>query len=98
MSADEQRHLALPQLFGAPAYARPAAPVAHTPRPFDPDDLPLLETLTEEERVALERPQASVQRPQASQPAAGVAGPAPGLTARPFSLRALTDRLRAPRD
>jgi GAF domain-containing protein len=98
VSADEQRHLALPQLFGAPAYARPAAPVAHTPRPFNPDDLPLLETLTEEERVALERPHAYVERPLAFQPAAGVAGPAPGLTARPFSLRALADRLRATRD
>ena len=91
MSADEQHHLALPQLFGAPAYARPAAPVAHTPRPFDPDDLPLLETLTEEERVALERPLAFQQE-------AMVAGPAPGITARPFSLRALADRLRATRD
>ena len=40
MSLDEQ-HVALPKLYGAPAYARPAAPVDLTPRPFDPDELPL---------------------------------------------------------
>ena len=41
MSIDEP-HIALPKLYGAPAYSRPAAPVAETPRPFDPDDLPLV--------------------------------------------------------
>jgi hypothetical protein len=41
VSIDEQ-HIALPKLYGAPAYARPPAPVAVTPRPFDPDDLPLV--------------------------------------------------------
>ena len=41
MSIDEQ-HIALPKLYGAPAYARPVAPVAVSPRPFDPDDLPIV--------------------------------------------------------
>jgi hypothetical protein len=41
---------ALPRLVGAPAYARPAAPVA-APRPFDPDELPLEIDQTEEERA-----------------------------------------------
>ncbi len=91
MSAEEQRHLALPQLIGAPAYARPAAPVAHTPRPFDPDDMPLVQTLTEEERVTLESAPALDPERQA-------VGSAPELTPRPFSLRALTDRLRGARD
>ncbi len=40
MSIDEQP-MALPKLYGAPAYARPPAPVAAAPRPFDPDQLPL---------------------------------------------------------
>ena len=40
MSIDEQ-HVALPKLYGAPAYARPPGPVATVPRPFDPDDLPI---------------------------------------------------------
>lgn len=49
MSIDEQ-HVALPKLYGAPAYARPPAPVATVPRPFDPDDLPILALMTEDER------------------------------------------------
>lgn len=49
MSTDEQ-HVALPKLFGAPAYARPVAPVATVPRPFDPDDLPIDAYMTDDER------------------------------------------------
>ncbi len=48
MSIDEQ-HVALPKLYGAPAYARPPAPVAVTPRPFDPDDLPLVADQNDDE-------------------------------------------------
>ncbi len=48
MSIDEQ-HVALPKLYGAPAYARPAAPVAIAPRPFDPDELPIEAFRTDEE-------------------------------------------------
>lgn len=51
MSIDEQ-HVALPKLFGAPAYARPPAPVAVTPRPFDPDDLPLVAQQDDDELEA----------------------------------------------
>ena len=51
MSIDEQ-HIALPKLYGAPAYSRPAAPVAVTPRPFDPDDLPLVAHQSEGELEA----------------------------------------------
>ena len=49
MSIDEQ-HVALPTLYGAPAYARPAAAVTPKERPFDPDELPLEAVQTEEER------------------------------------------------
>ena len=49
MSIDEQ-HVALPKLYGAPAYARPVAPAATAPRPFDPDDLPIDAWMTEDER------------------------------------------------
>ena len=38
--SDEQ-HLAMPHLFGAPAYSRPPRPVQEIIRPFDPDELPL---------------------------------------------------------
>ena len=49
MSIDEQ-HVALPKLYGAPAYARPPGPVATVARPFDPDDLPIDAYMTDDER------------------------------------------------
>jgi hypothetical protein len=49
VSIDEQP-VALPQLYGAPAYARPPSTASTAPRPFDPDALPLENLRTEEER------------------------------------------------
>ncbi len=40
MNPDEH-HVALPKLYGAPAYARPPRTFESTDRPEDPDDLPL---------------------------------------------------------
>jgi hypothetical protein len=38
----DEHHFAMPKLYGAPAYARPPRTLAEeTPRPPDPDDLPL---------------------------------------------------------
>ena len=50
MSIDEQ-HVALPTLYGAPAYARPPGAVPPNERPFDPDELPLEAEQTDEERT-----------------------------------------------
>lgn len=51
MAHDEQAHVALPKLYGAPAYARPPRVLLVTAeRPFDPDDLPLEAEMTEEDR------------------------------------------------
>lgn len=50
MSIDEQ-HVALPKLYGAPAYARPKATAATADRPFDPDDLPIEAYQNEEDRA-----------------------------------------------
>jgi hypothetical protein len=47
----QQQHVALPHLFGAPAYARPPKYVEESPRPFDPDALPLLAEMSAEERA-----------------------------------------------
>ncbi len=48
---EDYGHVALPKLFGAPAYARPPIePVVRTERPVSPDDLPLEIEQTEEER------------------------------------------------
>jgi hypothetical protein len=49
VSIDEQ-HVALPKLYGAPAYARPEPVVVIGPRPFDPDDLPIEAFQTDDER------------------------------------------------
>ena len=49
LSIDE-RHVALPKLYGAPAYARPPSPAATVARPFDPDDLPIDAYMTDDER------------------------------------------------
>src|SRR4029453_3895444 len=50
VSIDEQ-HVALPKLYGAPAYARPASYASTAERPFDPDDLPIEAYQSEEDRA-----------------------------------------------
>lgn len=105
MSIDEQ-HVALPKLYGAPAYARPAPVVATTPRPFDPDDLPIEAFQTEDEReLASGLPVRSWAAGGAPMTDAGNghgggtgtgtgAGPDdPGLRPRPLSLKSIAGRL-----
>jgi hypothetical protein len=50
MSIEEQ-HVALPKLYGAPAYARPPSLAATVEKPFDPDDLPIEAFQSEEDRA-----------------------------------------------
>lgn len=50
MSTEEKQHVALPRLYGAPATPRPAPVVEEAPRPFDPDDLPIVAELSDDER------------------------------------------------
>jgi hypothetical protein len=47
----EEQHVALPKLYGAPAYARPPRLAATSERPFDPDDLPIEAFQDEEDRA-----------------------------------------------
>ena len=84
VSVEEPRHMALPQLVGAPAYARPAPQVIHTPRPFNPDDLPIAAAMTDDE-VELAEGRSRIAAPDTTAPA-----PKPRL----FSLRGMADRLR----
>jgi hypothetical protein len=49
VSIDEQ-HVALPKLYGAPAYARPPRYAEDLDRPFDPDELPIEAARTDEEQ------------------------------------------------
>jgi hypothetical protein len=97
VSIDEQ-HVALPKLFGAPAYARPVAPVATVPRPFDPDDLPIDAFQTQDEReFASALPArawapggAIIARPDGQD---GHMGDSSGLRPRALSLKTIAGKL-----
>ena len=90
MSTDETRHVALPKLVGGPAYARPVVMVEHSERPFDPDELPLVVAMTDEERASLDEDRRVAERAVAALP--------PALTSKPFSLRLLSSRILGGRD
>lgn len=94
MAIDEQ-HIALPQLYGAPAYARPVPPIDHTPRPFDTDDLPIEAVMTPEERTIAESMPGHPYAPAGAHVAhpATPAGRRLQLLPRPLSLRALAGRV-----
>lgn len=90
MSLDDQ-HIALPKLYGAPAYARPASVAAGTERPFDPDELPIEAHQNDEER------EFSSSLPARVYAAGGVdlGRSAPSGSARHARLRPRNFRLRA---
>ena len=82
--SDEQ-HLALPHLYGGPAYSRPPRPVEVLPRPFDPDELPL-EAERSEEDVAWANQLTGAAWTSASAPATkarGGRGGRPAKAAKP---------------
>ena len=91
----DEQHVALPKLYGAPAYARPAPVVAITPRPFDPDDLPIEAVQTDEERDLASTLPAEVYRPGGGHLTGDFAAGdrSPQLSPRPLSLRALAGRI-----
>lgn len=101
MAIEEQQHVALPKLYGAPAYARPPRPVvAVIERPLDPDDLPIeaIQTPEERELAALLPARAYAAagiRPtgQAAAHPATPNGERPELRPKPLSLRALAGRI-----
>jgi hypothetical protein len=86
----DEEHVALPSLYGAPAYARPPAQVTPTELPIDPDDLPIAVYQTPEEREIAERliasPYLVAERKRAVEPA-------PELRPQPFLLGALAGRI-----
>jgi hypothetical protein len=98
---DDQRYIALPKLYGGPAYARP--PVVTTdplPRPMTADDLPIVAEMTEEDlEFLVEHPAVNGRVPGTS--SGGSVGSEPSSAAslrpRPFSIRALADRIRGQR-
>lgn len=99
MAIDEKTHVALPKLYGQPAYARPPRMAAPAAKPFDPDDLPLEVTQTSEERAWI-----SSLPARAYQPGGGLtmghdggqsttAASHSSLSGRPFRLRLLAGKL-----
>ncbi len=96
MSIDE-RPVALPKLYGAPAYARPPVAVILSPRPFDPDQLPLEVYRTDDERRFAEHLPAR-SYVSAMDGNGNGSGPSSdgrnqgGLRPRSFSLRAIAGR------
>lgn len=95
--AMDEQHVALPKLYGAPAYARPAPVVDHTQRPFDPDDLPIDAVQTDEEREIVATLPAHAYAPGGATLARGSRNgqrnAEPSLNPRPLSLRALAGRI-----
>ena len=56
MGNDDRGHVALPKLYGAPAYSRPrVTPTQPVERPFDPDELPLTSELSSDEVVLVDQ-------------------------------------------
>jgi hypothetical protein len=93
----EEQHIALPKLYGAPAYARPAPVAAVVPRPFDPDDLPIEAVMTDEEREIAASLPAHAYLPGGSHARQGGnhdhGDDEPRLRPQPLSLRALAGRI-----
>lgn len=81
----EEQHVALPKLYGAPAYGRPSRSSTEAPRPFDPDELPIEALMTEEDR-ALAASLAGATTDDSGEPG-------PSIQARPFSIRGLAGRI-----
>ncbi len=96
MSIEEQ-HVALPKLYGAPAYSRPPAPAATALRPFDPDDLPIEAAQSEEDREFVARLPSRAWEPGGALLSDGRGDERDGgfqpLTGRPLRLREIAGRL-----
>ena len=95
MSIDEQ-HIALPKLYGAPAYARPPRPTTGAERPFDPDELPLEAHRSDEEQEFVEMLPARAYAPGGADLGRNGHGSNGRSELRPrsFSLRRIAGRLK----
>jgi hypothetical protein len=89
---DDRGHVALPKLYGAPAYARPPLlPVSPVERPFDPDDLPLESERDGEAQLVMSQPPANGHGE-----AAATSAPIPATGNGPIRFLGRPIRLRLP--
>ena len=96
MANDDSVHVAMPKLYGAPAYARPPVePVERTERPIDPDDMPLASEQTDDERAMIEAAHGGMSASMQSADLA--AATANGSQRRSFGIRAITGIFRGDR-
>ena len=85
---DDHGHVAMPKLYGAPAYARPPLlPVSPVERPFDPDDLPLESERSGEAQQATEPPLANGHGESAATASAAPSDESIRFLGRPIRLR-----------
>ena len=96
MANEEHAHVALPKLYGAPAYARPPVlTVVTAERPFSPDDLPIEAEMTDEEReLSKEYDTETWTAASASDIEVTSREGSPLLRGRPFQLSAITRKIR----
>ena len=95
MSIDEQ-HVAMPKLYGAPAYGRPPrAAEEDGDRPFDPDELPIEAHRTDEEQEFASTLPAKAYAPGGITltSKSGETTTATNLRPRSFSLRSVAGKL-----
>ena len=93
--ATDEHHIALPKLYGSPAYARPTSGPTGVTRPFDPDELPLEALQTDEDRTFAAMIPARAYGPDTADPGGDGEGGRDGswLRGRPFKLRWIAGRL-----
>jgi hypothetical protein len=96
---DDYGHVAMPKLYGAPAYARPPiTPVEPVERPLDPDDLPLASEQTDDERAMIQGLGDGSGNGTASTDLAAASNATAGGGRRSFSLRGLSGFVRRDRN
>jgi hypothetical protein len=94
--ATDEQHIALPKLYGAPAYGRPPAPIDASDRPFDPDELPIEAQQTDAEREFTSTLPARAYAPGGADLGQSVtmgSGSRSELRPRTLSLRAIAGRI-----
>jgi hypothetical protein len=93
VSIEETQNVAMPKLYGAPAYARPPHFADDPDRPFDPDELPIEAERTDEEHEFVSTLPPRAWAPGGIHLAAGESANETNVQPRGFSLRAVAGRL-----